>query len=87
MPFKIHELKTVQPYFFDVFLDKKKFEVRYNDRKFEKDDLLLLREFNPILLEYTGREILCEVTYLLDDSKYCKKGYVIMGIKILRKRG
>jgi hypothetical protein len=31
---------------------------------------------------YTGREIRTEVVYLLNDEKYCKDGYVVMGIEV-----
>lgn len=34
---------------------------------------------------YTGREITCEVTYILDDPAYCKEGYVIMSIRVFKE--
>ena len=57
---------------------KKGFEVRFNDRNYQVNDILHLQEWTNG--EYTGREMEVEVTYLLDDPNYCKDGYVIMAI-------
>jgi len=43
----IHELKTWPEYFKDVKSGKKSFEIRKDDRDFNKGDVLLLREFKP----------------------------------------
>jgi hypothetical protein len=49
---KKHELKT-DPYVFEeVFKDNKTFEIRYNDRNFEVNDILILKE-----TKYTGDEV------------------------------
>lgn len=74
-----HALKTVSPFFADVVDGKKTFEVRKNDRNFKVGDKLLLQEWTGE--EYTGKEWEGEVTYLLTDGAYCKKGFVVMGIK------
>lgn len=83
---KTHELKTINPFFSDVWDELKSFEVRFNDRDYKVGDLLLLREFNPKALnKYLFREILCKVKYILDDLLYTKEGYVIMSISIIKK--
>lgn len=74
-----HELKIMPEYFRAIVEGEKTFEVRFNDRNFAKGDLLILREHDGN--GYTGRTRTVEVTYLLDDPNYCKKGYVIMAIK------
>jgi len=76
-----HYLKTVNPYFQDVADDIKTFEVRYNDRDFQVGDVLNLMEFIPPET-ITGREIRANVTYMLDDEKYCKQGYVVLGVEV-----
>jgi hypothetical protein len=76
-----HYLKTVNPFFVDVYNGKKTFEVRFNDRNYRLGDILHLQEFVPPET-YTGREIRTEVVYLLNDEKYCKDGYVVMGIEV-----
>jgi hypothetical protein len=54
------------PEYFNAIVEgRKNFEVRYNDRGFQVNDILRLREHTGE--EYTGRVIEAEVTYLLDD--------------------
>ena len=76
-----HYLKTVEPYFMDIFDGKKTFEVRLNDRNYQVSDILHLQEFVPPET-YTGKEIRADVVYMLDDPMFCKDGYVIMGIEV-----
>jgi hypothetical protein len=76
----LHQLKTDSIYFIQVATGKKTFEVRKDDRDFHVGDFLGLNETNELHLE-TGRFILSEVTYVLDDPRYVKEGYVILGIK------
>jgi hypothetical protein len=78
---QIHELKTIQPYFDDVWCDRKTFEIRKNDRYFQINDLLVLKEYNGMML----RNIVAKIIYILDDINYVKEGYVILGIKILER--
>jgi hypothetical protein len=78
---QIHELKTIQPYFDDVWCDRKTFEIRKNDRYFQINDLLVLKEYNGMML----RNIVAKIIYILDDVNYVKEGFVILGIKILEK--
>jgi len=73
-----HYLKTVNPFFRDIEDGKKTFEVRLNDRDYQKGDILHLQEFVPPET-YTGREIVKEVGYLLNDERFCKEGFVVMG--------
>ncbi|MEW9124568.1 MAG: DUF3850 domain-containing protein [Thermotaleaceae bacterium] len=82
---RIHELKTIQPFFDLVWAGMKKFEVRYNDRDYKVGDLLLLKEFDESLQQYGKHEILVEVTFLLNDIRYCKEGFVIMQFKELKR--
>lgn len=76
-----HYLKTVNPFFMDVYHGVKTFEVRKNDRNYQVGDVLHLQEFIPPET-YTGREIDAEVVYLLDNPSYCKEGHVVMGIEV-----
>jgi hypothetical protein len=79
----VHELKTYQKYFEESEMGTKIFEVRKNDRNFKVGDILMLREYSESLGMCSGRQIKCIVTYVLDDSNYCKEGYVILGFKKL----
>lgn len=76
-----HYLKIKPEYYRAIAKGVKNFEVRYNDRNFHVGDMLHLQEC--VKDEYTGREILAEVTYLLDDPTFCKEGYVVMAIKVI----
>jgi hypothetical protein len=82
---KIHELKTIDPYFQNVWDGNKKFEVRFNDRDFKVGDLLLLKKYDIPSKMYLPVEILCDVIYLLSDEKYVKEGFVVLGIKIIKR--
>ncbi len=76
---KTHLLKTVQPYFDDVALGIKIFELRIDDRDFQVGDILNLQEF--VKGRITGRIVSVEVTYKLDKHPGLKEGYCVLGIE------
>ncbi|WP_207645640.1 MULTISPECIES: DUF3850 domain-containing protein [unclassified Ruminococcus] len=59
----------------------KRFEVRKKDKDFRVGDILALNECK--LGVYTGCCIFVIIDYILDNSCYCKDGYVIMSISPL----
>jgi ASC-1-like (ASCH) protein len=76
-----HRVKTLQPYFNDVKVGHKTFELRMNDRDYQVGDVLLLEEWSKEH-NYTGRVILKIVSYVL---KNCPEfglmdGYCILGL-------
>ena len=74
----IHELKLQQPFFDDVFYNKKEFEVRKNDRNFKVGDRLKLVEFPSD----KPRFVLKDVKYILEGGQYgIENGYVVLGLK------
>lgn len=75
-----HRLKTWPEYFEKVASGEKTFEIRKNERDFVVGDILVLEEFNPDLLLYTGRVIKKEVTYILSDPTFVKEGFIIMAM-------
>lgn len=75
---KIHELKILSEYFWDIVVEQKTFEIRKNDRDFQVGDHLILKEFKRE--KPTRRWIAVEVTYITDYEQ--KEGYVVMGIKL-----
>lgn len=75
-----HYLKILPEYYRAIERGEKTFEVRFNDRNYQKHDILHLQEWSG---EYTGREIIAGVTYILDDTRYCKDGYVVMSIVVI----
>lgn len=77
---KVHELKTLKPYFQDVYSGVKQFVVTFNYGNFQVNDRLGLAEFDGATQEYTGRYIVRRITYILDDPRFLKDGFVIMGL-------
>lgn len=78
---KYHKIKILPEYYNAIDSGRKTFEVRFNDRNYQVDDILLLQEW--VDGQYTGRELEAAITYLLDNPHYCKEGYVIMSINRL----
>lgn len=81
----IHELKTWIPYFKEVESGNKPFEIRENDRNFQKHDILHLREYDKDKEKYTGRYLKVKVTYIYhgDGMFGLSKNHCVMGIKIV----
>lgn len=77
---KIHELKITPSYFEDVVHNRKKFEVRKNDRGYNLDDYLCLREYDTEYQAYSGREVVVKIIYMLEDFVGLKENYVVLGI-------
>lgn len=88
---KIISLKTINPFFTEVWEGRKNFEVRLNDRDFCKGDVLQLQEFNPDDFKgWTGREVLAFVDYILTDKEFpqgLQPRYVCMSITVIKKIG
>lgn len=76
----IHELKISPKYFDDVNKNKKRFELRKDDRDYKVGDLITLREYDNG--QYTGREIKnIPIGYILRNvPEYgLREGYCILG--------
>jgi len=71
-----HTLKILPQFYKDILSGEKTFEVRKNDRDFRVGDYLALAEWDK---EYTGRGLMVKITYILNDTEWCKEGYVIIG--------
>lgn len=83
----IHDLKTWPGVFHEVASGAKTFEIRYNDRNFQVGDLLLLREFDPEIEDYSGYTMTVRVTYILNlDSFLPCSGFVGMSIEEIALR-
>jgi hypothetical protein len=80
-----HVLK-VQPPGFDALLEGKSFEVRRNDRGFQKGDVLELREWLPesgpfLTPHYSDRAMVREVNYVFSGGFGCEMGdFVVLGL-------
>jgi hypothetical protein len=99
---KMHELKTVNPWFTDMWNGDKDFEIRKDDRDYEKGDLVWSREYVPNTMHdkendclvitgddpYTGRSIIGHIKYILPAGVFegLSPGYCALGVTILQKR-
>ena len=77
----IHALKTEPRFFGAVIRGEKTFEVRKNDRDFKVGDYLKLNEITVPEKEKTGRFVVLRITYILNDERFCKKGFVVLGFQ------
>lgn len=78
----IHELKTLEKYFEEVFMGRKTFEIRRNDRDFKKGDILILKEWDRLRGAFTGRELSRTVTYVFKGGSFgLEKDFVVMAIQ------
>ncbi len=75
-----HELKIRPNFFNEVLSGEKTFEIRKNDRKFKVGDLIELKECDKET-GYTGRSAIFDITYVMTDREYVKKGFAVLGIK------
>ena len=79
---QIHDLKILPDYIESILARKKTFEIRSEaDRSFKEGDYLLLREWHPHTLDYTGRYCLVKVIYCARNNML-KKGHVVMSIEL-----
>lgn len=75
----VHQLKTETKYFEAVKAGRKLFEVRENDRDFRVGDYLALNELSADGEKYTGESIILKISYVLDDMRFLRYGYVVLG--------
>ena len=75
---RIHELKILESFATDIVMGRKTFEVRKNDRGFQKGDYV---EFTCIENEnHSINHMTYEITYVLYGWGI-EQGYVVFGIK------
>lgn len=76
----IHMLKTSPEPFDATWSAVKSFEVRKNDRSFSIGDVLVLRRWNPETARYTGRVMLCTLTYLVEGKFGLPPELAVLGV-------
>lgn len=80
-----HTLKCWPDAFQAIMDDRKRFEVRCDDRGYKVGDELLLCEWDPRGKGmFTGREQRCKVTYVLKGEFGVHRDYVVMSIDEVR---
>jgi len=75
-----HELK-IRPKFFEAVVSgRKTFEIRKNDRNFKVGDCIVLKEYRKEK-GYTGKRAMFNITYVMTDNEFVKRGFAVLGIK------
>jgi hypothetical protein len=67
---KTHYLKIWPQFYEPAVSGKKRFEVRINNRDYKEGDRLVLQEWDPQKMDYTGREVWARVDYVAYDLPY-----------------
>lgn len=80
---KTHELKCWPKFFWRLQDGTKLFEYRENDRNFQVGDQLLIHEYDPVIRQYCGNQLLFEITYILQHEMNIPQGYCILSLKKL----
>ncbi len=79
-----HLLKTWPEPFQAIFLGRKAFEYRRDDRGFQVEDILRLEEWDPKTHEYTGRWLKATVLYIARYPAFgVPEGYCVMSLAVL----
>ena len=76
---RTHELKTLSPFWDAIESGEKTFEIRENDRGFQKGDLLVLKRYKPGEVYARPPELKRQITYVLSGWGL-KNGYVALGL-------
>lgn len=78
---RIHEIKLRTEYFYNVLNGDKTFEIRYNDRNYQKGDKVLLKEFHPTI--YKSREISAVIGDVVSFKQ--KEDWVVFSLKDVKE--
>lgn len=78
-----HELKTQPEYFQSTWVGDKTFEIRFNDRNYKERDEIVLQEWIPPDMGFTGREIEGFIRYMTSFEQ--KEGWVVFSIEVTGK--
>ncbi len=87
---RMHELKSDPDAFIKIYTKFKLATIRLNDRQYEDEDYILLRETKysfedmkrDCKLEYTGRTLLLKINHV-QQGYGLKAGYVALSIRVL----
>ncbi|MEJ8547111.1 DUF3850 domain-containing protein [Brevibacillus borstelensis] len=76
----IYDLKIFPEHFRDVRAGIKTAELRLNDRNYQPGDVLVLREYDSQVREYTGAVETRTVTHVLAGEQWLQPGVVMLSM-------
>ena len=75
-----HTLKSLPHYFHAIRRKEKNFDVRRDDRGFQKGDTVILREWDPKFLRFVGNDEHRKIKYILAGGQFgIEPGFVVLG--------
>ena len=74
-------VKCSKKYFTSIWFGWKRFEIRKDDRFYEENDIILLKEWEKNA--FSGRELKCRILELIRDFEGLKEGYVVFTISVM----
>jgi len=77
---KHHIVKCWPIYFGALLCRDKRFDVRFNDRDYQVDDLVTFQEWCPVTKEFSGEELTYRALYILAQHDGLKDGFVVLGL-------
>lgn len=77
---KCHNIKCWPDIFEELRAGRKTAEFRYNDRGYQVGDTLLIREWDTATATYTHREIMRDITHVLDGGFGMPAGYAMLSL-------
>jgi Domain of unknown function (DUF3850) len=75
-----HELKIWPRFYEEVESGRKTYELRKDDRDFQCDDTLVLKEYDPDTKKYSGRQVVRRVTSIMRTFAGLEHGFCLMSI-------
>jgi hypothetical protein len=75
-----HTLKCWSDYFGAIRRKEKNFDVRRDDRGFQKGDTIILREWDQQFSRFTGNDEHRKIKYILTGGQFgIEPGFVVLG--------
>lgn len=75
-----HNIKCWPPYFGAISRKEKNFDVRRDDRGYQKGDTVVLREWDPKTVRFTGNDEHRKIKFVLTGGQFgIEPGYVVLG--------
>lgn len=82
----IHEVNCDRDWFDLLVSRSRTFDIRKDDRRFMVGDYIAFNECehdeNMDSYSYTGYSVLGKITYVFNDERYVREGYIVIGFSI-----